>query len=97
MINIQYEQDAAHGWLIVAADDVQQVGLTAKDFSAFSYASEIDGRMMFALEEDMDASRFYSASIRQGIEWNVRETQSAWSDVRSWPSIERISIGGVMA
>lgn len=89
MINVQYEQDAAHGWLIVDASDVASVGLTAKDFSAFSYASQIDGKTVFALEEDCDASIFTTASRRKGIEYNVRETHSQWSDVRSWPSIER--------
>ena len=89
MINVQYEQDAAHGWLIVNATDVASVGLTAKDFSAFSHASQIDGKMVFALEEDRDASIFSTASRRKGIDWNVRETHSQWSDVRSWPSIER--------
>ena len=89
MIDIQHEQDAAHGWLIVKASDVEKVGLTASDFTAFSYTSKIDGELMFALEEDLDALRFHRASLRKGIEWNVKETNSNWSDVRSWESIER--------
>ena len=89
MINVQHEHDAAHGWLIVKATDVAKAGLTASDFSAFSYASKIDGELMFALEEDCDAYTFHKASKEKGLEWIVRDTQSNWSDVRSWPSIER--------
>ena len=89
MINVQHEHDAAQGWLIGKASDVAKAGLTASDFSAFSYASKIDGELMFALEEDCDAYKFHKASKAKGIEWNIRDTQSDWSDVRSWPSIER--------
>ena len=87
--NVQYESDAGHGWIIVAADDVSRVGLSAKDFTCFSYYSDIDGRRMFALEEDCDAHKFHSYCQELGYEWNLRETYSDSSDVRNWCSIER--------
>ena len=89
-MNVLHESDNAHGWLIVSQADVQALGLTADDFTHYSYTSVIDGGFMFALEEDCDAYKLHTASKAQGIEWNYTERTCSRSDVRNWDSIERI-------
>ena len=89
-INILHESDAGHGWLIVAASSVKLTGLSAEDFSHFSYTSIIDGKRVFALEEDCDAYKLHNASKIRNIEWNITERSCNRSDVRNWDSIERI-------
>lgn len=46
--------DPAHGWLKVSWKDLKDLGMTARDFSAYSF---LDKNGMF-LEEDRDASTF---------------------------------------
>ena len=89
-MNVLHESDNGHGWLIVSQADVQALGLTADDFTHYSYTSVIDGGFMFALEEDCDAYKLHTASKAQGIEWNYTERTCSRSDVRNWDSIERI-------
>ena len=90
MLNVLHENDAGHGWLIVKASDVKGLGLTANDFSHYSYTSVIDNERVFALEEDCDAYKLHAATKAQGIEWNYTERTCDRSDVRNWDSIERI-------
>lgn len=90
MINIMHEKDLGHGWLIVKASDVKVLGLTADDFTHYSYTSVIDGDRVFALEEDCDASKLHTTCKAQGVEWNYTERTCDRSDVRNWDSIERI-------
>ena len=90
MLNVLHESDAGHGWLIVSAKEVQDLGLTAEDFTHYSYTSVIDGQRVFALEEDCDASKLHTTCKAQGIEWNYTERTCNRSDVRNWDSIERI-------
>ena len=90
MINVLHESDAGHGWLVVSESSVKLTGLTANDFSHFSYTSVIDGKRVFALEEDCDAYKLHNASKASGIEWNITERNCKRSDVRNWGSIERI-------
>ena len=88
MFNVLHESDAGHGWLIVKASAVKELGLTANDFTHYSYTSVIDG--VFALEEDCDACKLHTTCKAQGIEWNYTERTCDRSDVRNWDSIERI-------
>ena len=90
MINIMHEKDLGHGWLIVKASDVKVLGLTADDFTHYSYTSVIDGDRVFALEEDCAASKLHTPCQAQGVEWNYTERTCDRSDVRNWDSIERI-------
>ena len=48
--------DPGHAWLRVTPADVYALGLTAKDFTPYSYRSS-DNRYWY-LEEDMDATTF---------------------------------------
>ncbi len=91
MFNVLHESDAGHGWLIVKASDVKGLGLTANDFTHYSYTSVIDGERVFALEEDCDAYKLHTTCKAQGVEWNYTEIKMCdRSDVRNWDSIERI-------
>ena len=91
MLNVLHENDADHGWLIVSAKEVKELGLTANDFSHYSYTSVIDGERVFALEEDRDAHKLHTTCKAQNVEWNYTEIKMCdRSDVRNWESIERI-------
>jgi hypothetical protein len=90
MINVLHESDNGHGWLIVKASAVKALGLTANDFTHYSYTSVIDGERVFALEEDCDAYKLHTTCKAQSIEWNYTERTCTSSDVRNWDSIERI-------
>ena len=48
--------DAGHGWLEVQESDLKELGVTAADFSAYSYRK---GNRLF-LEEDCDAGKFFT-------------------------------------
>ena len=89
-MNVLHESDNAHGWLIVSASAVKELGLTADDFTHYSYTSVIDGERVFAIEEDCDAYKLHTTCKAQGIEWNYTERSCNRSDVRNWDSIERI-------
>jgi len=90
MIDVLHESDARHGWLIVSEEDAKRAGLTAEDFTHFSYTSVIDGKRVLALEEDYDACKLHTDCKAQGIEWNYTRKTRDRSDVRNWNSIERI-------
>lgn len=90
-INVIYESDPAHGWLVVREIDVRKTGLTADDFSDFSYYRVIGGVTYFALEEDLDASRFATASRKAGYPLEVQErTVNRDSAIRAWPTITHL-------
>tara|TARA_B100000768_G_scaffold175492_1_gene186985 strand:+ start:886 stop:1185 length:300 start_codon:yes stop_codon:yes gene_type:complete len=87
-MNVLHESDDAHGWLIVSQADVQSLGLSAEDFTHFSYATVIDGVYVFALEEDCDAYKLHTASKSAGVDWDITERTCSRSDVRNWDCIE---------
>lgn len=90
-INVIYETDPAHGWLVVAEIDVRKIGLTADDFSDFSYYRVINGATYFALEEDLDAGRFATASRKAGYPLEVQERSiNRDSAIRAWPAITHL-------
>lgn len=90
MITVLHESDARHGWLIVSEAETALAGLTAEDFTCFSYTTVIDGKRIFALEEDRDGNKFHIATRERGIAWNYTRKTRNRSDVRNWDSIERI-------
>lgn len=62
--------DPGHGWLKVSLSDIAALGLTNRDFSAYSYRRDND----LYLEEDCDASKFIIAYKRHtGKEPKFRE------------------------
>jgi len=87
-LNVTYETDNAHGWLIVREIDIRNLSLDADSFSEFSYYSVQGGVTYFALEEDCDASVFSTAARKQGYALDVRETNTnGYSFVRGWSSL----------
>jgi hypothetical protein len=52
-----FHSDPAHGWLEVTSSDLELVGLSIKDISPYSFRK---GTRLF-LEEDCDASKFWTA------------------------------------
>ena len=52
-----FHSDPCHGWVEVTLADLNQVGLSLRDISGFSYRK---GNRLF-LEEDCDYGRFYEA------------------------------------
>jgi len=55
MTTLIYHQDPGHGWLGVPPDVLNEVGMTQKDFSHYSYVGR-DGTVY--LEEDCDMPKF---------------------------------------
>jgi len=55
-----FHSDNSHGWLQVERADALALGLTAADFSKYSYIR--DGGTLF-LEEDCDANKFFARYI----------------------------------
>lgn len=53
----KFYTDPGHGWLAVKVADVLRLGMSAKDFSSYSYTR---GSTLY-LEEDGDASKFQKA------------------------------------
>ena len=54
MKTFNFFADAGHGWLAVRVEDIEAIGLTAQEFSPYSYRS---GDTLY-LEEDCDAGVF---------------------------------------
>lgn len=78
-----YHTDPGHGWLEVSAADLKAVGLTAKDFSAYSYR----GNGKLYLEEDCDASKFVAAyEAKHGRKAEYQERYAERSFIRRLPS-----------
>jgi hypothetical protein len=78
-----YLQDPGHGWLIVDRTDLAAAGMSASDFTVCSHAHGDT----FALEEDVDMTRFLKRLDERGIAYRLRE-QHTNNDayVRSWSS-----------
>lgn len=53
----KFYTDPGHGWLAVKVADVLRLGMSAKDFSSYSYTR---GSSLY-LEEDCDAPKFMKA------------------------------------
>ena len=83
-IRVEYRIDPGHGWLVVNHLQLQLVGLSPADFSAFSYKT--DGR--YALEEDCDMPKFMKAAEDKGIgvELKIKHLDND-SSIRRWRSI----------
>jgi hypothetical protein len=81
-----YLQDPGHGWLIVDRADLASAGMSAADFTVCSY---VHGDT-FALEEDVDMTRFLKHLDERGIAYGLRE-QNTNGDayVRNWASNAR--------
>lgn len=60
MATFTFHSDQAHGWLQVERADALALGLTARNFSKYSYCK--DGGTLF-LEEDCDANKFFAAYV----------------------------------
>lgn len=78
-----YLQDPAHGWLLVARDELQAVGLGPQDFSCCSYVH----RDTYALEEDGDMPIFLKRLAERGIGYRLVEQHTNHDAyVRRWQS-----------
>lgn len=65
--------DPGHGWLAVPVTDLQELGLSTRDFSPFSY---IKGEVVY-LEEDCDFAVFWEAFIhKHGRKPEIREVHT---------------------
>lgn len=75
--------DPSHGWLKVERADAFELGLTASDFSKFTY---IGDHGAFFLEEDCDAPKFLRAfEARHGAKPVINERHTnANSSIRSY-------------
>ena len=94
-MKIKYHQDASHGWLVIREIDVRKLGLTANDFSSFSYFRVIDGVTYFALEEDADAYRLMSAAKRMGIDPEIEDVDDGYTSmIRLWSGLEHLKSHG---
>jgi hypothetical protein len=84
MRTLIYYTDPAHGWLHVPADCLRALGLTAADFSKYSYVGR-EGALY--LEEDCDMPKFMRAYYRAcGKHAPIQESYSARdSFVRGMP------------
>lgn len=87
MINnrsFNYYQDPGHGWVAVKFKVLEQLGLSASDFSGYSY---LRGKTIY-LEEDDDASKFVETWIEKfGQKPNfIHKHTDNRSPIRSYPS-----------
>ncbi len=83
-LRLTFHQDPGHGWVEVSASDLERVGLTANDFSPYSYRRH--GR--FFLEEDCDAGVFIRKAESLGYEVTlVSEHTNNDHWIRNLPSI----------
>ena len=80
MQDFDFYSDPGHGWLKVPAAKLEAVGLTARDFTSYSYASDT----ALYLEEDADASKFIDAWRAKFGEPSIKEhTSKGRSFIRS--------------
>ena len=84
-MKLTYITDPGHGWLLVTIDQVEQVGLSACDFSGFSYRQ---GNTL-ALEEDLDMGVFLEAYQAKHKETPLIQAEHLGYDapIRSWHDI----------
>jgi hypothetical protein len=68
-----FYSDPSHGWLRVLRSDVIAMGL-APLISPYSYVS--DCGLYLYLEEDRDASLYYKALDRDGVEYHLEDKVS---------------------
>lgn len=74
MATLIYYTDPAHGWLHVPAEDLARVGLTAADFSKYSYLGR-EGALY--LEEDCDMQKYLQTyQAKYGDRPRIRESYS---------------------
>ena len=80
-----FSTDPGHGWLLVTPQELAAVGLTEADISVYSYRSP-DG-VLFALEEDCDATRFLDAwkAANPGCSPSFDERHHERNEIRNWP------------
>jgi hypothetical protein len=88
---LTFISDDGHGWLRVSKEDLAAVGLTAADFSRYSYRNRtaIGSCREYYLEEDCDAGKFIRAFVaKHGNEPQIKEVyQRGQSPIRDLPSI----------
>ena len=84
-MKLTYITDPGHGWLLVTIDQVEQVGLSACDFSGCSYRR---GDVL-ALEEDCDMGVFLEAYQAKHRETPLIQADHLEYDapIRSWHDI----------
>ena len=76
--------DAGHGWLAVSETQAAMVGLTAGDFTAYSYR---EGDMLY-LEEDCDALTFVRAwEAEHGTILTHAIDHGNWSPIRDMADV----------
>ncbi len=85
----RYVTDDRHGWIVISEDQIRLIGLSADDFSAFSYFRVLNGKTYFALEEDADAFRLIRRIKAKSFQFDFPETHEGFSSlIRTWSSIE---------
>jgi hypothetical protein len=80
-----FHHDAGHGWLEVDWTELKALGLNPTDFSRCSYRK----RNTFFLEEDADASKFFTAyKAKHGSNPQFREVDDGdHSPIRNYDPI----------
>jgi len=85
--------DKYNMWLVVREVDVQKLGLNKNDFTHYSRTT-VHPRYgsIFALDQDVDFSKFTKACKQQNIELYINQTEKADNlhQIRDWASIELI-------
>jgi len=81
--------DPSHGWLCVPHNDVISAGLTAADFSRYSFVRAERTGTRYYLEEDCDAPKFITAyEAKHGVKVKFAESFcNSPSLIRRLPSI----------
>ena len=69
-MQINYIQDAGHGWFEISPDQQNTLDLSQSDFSEFSYISE--NGTIYA-EEDCDCAYLFKAAEAQSIELEIND------------------------
>ncbi len=80
---LRYISDPGHGWLEVKLADLHTLSCEF-DISNYSYFRQPQG--MAYLEEDVDASVFFTAAKAAGWEITVDESYQAITFIRNCPS-----------
>ena len=89
MLKANYFYDNSHGWIVTSEDQVKLIGLTADDFSRFSYFRVLNGKTYYALEEDKDYYTFKKRLDQRNIKIDIKEAHDGGTSlIRTWSSIE---------
>mgnify|MGYP003138802744 FL=1 len=67
-MNIDYIQDAGHGWFKISPDQQSLLGVSEGTFSPYSY---IEGDGTIYAEEDCDCGHIFRAADAKGVELNI--------------------------